>query len=178
MARGQIHTTTTLNPTTYHLADRLKGLAIDSLYRFTEGHRTLAPIDGHTVTALHTTHPWGYSAQLHATDSHGNLQAAAEATATHPLPTAISSRIRTFRSGPLAWHNPAARITDDAGPDPAGAAMFVASGHHHYELSRRLNPANFREYWDLRIDGQRHEPAFAGPTGAAEFVSETTEPAR
>ena len=178
MARSKIHTTTTPDPTTYHLAERLKGLAIDSLYRFTEGHRTLAPIDGHTVTALHTTHPWGYSAQLHATDSHGNLHAAAEATATHPLPTAISSRIRTFRSGPLAWHNAAARITNDACPDPADRTVFVASGHHHYELSRRLDPANLREYWDLRIDGHRHEPSFAGPTGAAEYVTDTTEAGR
>lgn len=178
MARNTIHTTTTPNPTTYHLAERLKGLAIDSLYDFTAGHRTLAPIGGHNVTALHTTHPWGYSAQLRATDPHGTVDAAAEATATHPLPTAISSRIRTFRSGPLVWHNAAAHITDNACPDPAGAVVFVATGQHHYELSRRLNPANFRDYWDLRIDGQHHEPAFTGPTGAAEFVTSTTEPAR
>ncbi|WP_301150455.1 hypothetical protein [Mycobacterium simiae] len=164
----------------HHLPPRraTQRLAIDSLYRFTAGHSTLAPIDGHTVTALHTTHPWGYSAQLHATDSHGNLHAAAEATATHPLPTAIRSRIRTFRSGPLAWHNAAARITDDACPDPADRTVFVASGHHHYELSRRLDPANLREYWDLRIDGHRQEPAFAGPTGAAEFVTDTAEAGR
>lgn len=176
MARNKIQTPTA-DHTTYHLAERLKNLAIDSLYRFTAGHRTLAPIDGHSVTALHTTHPWGYSAQLRATDSHGRLHAAAEATATHPLPTAINSRIRTFRSGPLAWRNAAASITDDACPDPTGGAVFVATGHHHYELRRRFNPANFREYWDLSIDGHRHVPAFAGPTGAAEFVTATTEPA-
>lgn len=174
MARNTIQTTAS-NHTTYHLAERLKGLAIDSLYRFTAGHRHLNPIDGHTVTALHTTHPWGYSAQLRATDSHGNLQAAAEATATHPLPTAINSRIRTFRSGPLAWHNATGRIADDGYPDPSGAAVFVATGHHHYQLTRRFNPANFGEYWDLSIDGQPHEPAFAGPTGAAQYVTQTHE---
>lgn len=102
MARSKIHTTTTPDPTTYHLAERLKGLAIDSLYRFTEGHRTLAPIDGHTVTALHTTHPWGYSAQLHATDSHGNLHAAAEAAAIHPCPRPSAHESEPSAAG--HWH--------------------------------------------------------------------------
>jgi hypothetical protein len=177
MARNKTQTTTP-NHTTYHLAEQLKGLAIDGVYRFTAGHRTLAPIDGHTVTSLHTTHPWGYSAQLRAIDSRGRLHAAAEATATHPLPAAISSRIRTFRCGPLAWHNAAARITNDGRPDPTGGVVFIATGDHHYELSRRFNPANFREYWYLSIDGHRHEPAFAGPTGATEFVADTAEPVR
>lgn len=177
MARNTIQTTPP-NHTTYHLAEQLKGLAIDSLYRFTAGHRQLDPIDGHTVTALHTTHPWGYSAQLRAIDSRGNLQAAAEASATQPLPAVILSRVRTFRSGTLAWHNGAGRITGDAYPDPRAADVFVATGRHHYQLGHRFDPANVREYWELSIDGHRHDPAFAGPTGAAEFVTCATELAR
>lgn len=55
MARDKIQNTTP-NHTTYHLAERLKGLAIDSLYRFNTGWCTLSPIDGHTVTALLTSH--------------------------------------------------------------------------------------------------------------------------
>ena len=174
MARTKIQKTV-LARATYHLADRLRGRAIDSLYTFTAGRRTLAPIDDLTVTALVTAHPWGYSAQLHAADA-GQIQAAAEATAAHPLPAGITSRIRTFRSGPLTWHHAAGRLTN-SGSDHTAPTLYVASGAHHYELSRRLDIDTLREYWYLTVDGQPGEHPFAGAVGATEFVANEYESA-
>ena len=175
MTRTKIDKTAPARPT-YHLADRLRGRAIDSLYTFTEGRRTLAPLEGLTVTAVHTAHPWGYSAQLDAVDAAGQTQATAEATASHPLPAGINSRIRTFRSGPLTWHHAAARITN-TGIDHITPTVYVASGTHHYELSRRLDIDTWREYWDLTVDGQPREPAFAGVVGATDLVIDEYESA-
>lgn len=172
MARNTIQKTASARPT-YHLAELLRGRAIDSLYTFTEGLRTLAPIDDLTVTALITAHPWGYSAQVHAA-ADSQLQAAAEATAAHPLPAGIASRIRTFRSGPLTWHHAAGRITN-TGIDHTSQTVFVAAGRHHYQLSRRVDLDTFHESWDLSIDGHPREDAFAGPVGAADFVVDEYE---
>jgi hypothetical protein len=175
MSRSKIHKTAPTRPT-YHLADRLCGRAIDSLYTFTEGLRTLAPLDDLTVTILATAHPWGYSAQLHAVSADGQLQAAAEATAAHPLPAGINSRIRSFRSGPLTWHHAAGRITN-SGIDHTTPTVYVASGAHHYELARRLDMETSRDLWDLTVDGQPREHAFAGPLGATDFVANEYEAA-
>jgi hypothetical protein len=173
MARTKIQQTAPA-PTTYHLADQLRAVTIDSLYGAIDGRRTLAPIEGHTVTVLVTAHPWGHSSQGRAVDVHGHLQAAAEATAAHPLPSGITSRIRTFQSGPLTWHHSAHRITD-AGIDHTNHFVYVAAGRHHYELSRRFDLDTVRESWDLSIDGQPREHPFAGPVGAANFVVDEYE---
>ncbi|GAB4667485.1 hypothetical protein [Mycobacterium avium] len=160
---------------TYHLADRLAGLATDSLYKFTEGHHTLAPVEHLVITALVTAHRWGYSSQVCAVDGRGRLHAAGEATAAHPLPTGITSRIRTFTSGPLTWHHTAARITDDQAPHVLTTpTLYVAAGQHHYEIRQdvtfdtRTNTT--RTYCHLSIDGRRHETPFAGVVGATDFV--------
>jgi hypothetical protein len=174
MARNTIHKTVLARPT-YHLAERLRGRAIDSLYTFTEGRRTLAPIDNLTVTVLHTAHPWGYSAQVHAADDN-KIQAAAEATAAHPLPAGIASRIRTFQSGLLTWHHAAARLTNSSS-DTITPTLYVASGAHHYELRRRLDLDTSRDYWYLTVDGQLREEPFAGAVGATEYVANQYEAA-
>jgi hypothetical protein len=174
MSRTKIQRSTPA-PSTYHLAEQLSAVTTDTLYSATGGRRRLAPIDGHVVNVLVTAHPWGYSAQGRAVDAHGHLQAAAEAHAPHPLPSGITSRIRTFQSGPLTWHCAAGRITD-VGTDPTSHVVYVATGRHHYELRRRLEyAAQLREYWDLNIDGQPHPYPFAGPVGAADFVVEEYE---
>lgn len=175
MARTKIQKVAPPLPT-YHVADRLKGLAVDSLYSFTEGRRTLAPIDDLTVTALFTTHPWGYSAQLHAHDQAGEIQAAAEAGVCHPLPAGIWSLIRTFRSGPLTWNHAAARLTNNSCDRNTGT-VYTAAGAHHYELSSRLDLDHHRRLWDLTVDGQPREHPFAGPTGATDFVIDEYESA-
>jgi hypothetical protein len=162
---------------TYHLADRLRGRAIDSLYTFTEGRRTLAPLDDLTVAVLITAHPWGYSAQVHAVDAAGHIQAVAEATAAHPLPASIDSRIRTFRSGPLTWQHAAARITNSS-RDTTTPALYVASGAHHYELTRHLDIDTLRESWDLTVDGHPCAHSFAGAVGATEFAVNEYESAQ
>lgn len=174
MARTTIHKPA---QPTYHLAERLRGRAIDSLYTFTEGRRTLAPIDDLTITALFTAHPWGYSTQVHAVDAAGQIQAAAEASAAHPLPAGIASRIRTFRSGPLTWQHAAARITNSS-RDNTTPTLYVASGAHHYELRLRLDPDTLRDYWYLTIDDQPREQPFAGAVGATQHVADQHEPAQ
>ncbi|GAB4994024.1 hypothetical protein MAHJHV58_39650 [Mycobacterium avium subsp. hominissuis] len=174
MARTKIRETAPTRPT-YHLARRLAGLATDSLYSFTEGRRTLAPVEDLVVTALVTAHPWGYSSQVHAVNAHGQVQAAAEAAAIHPLPTGIHSRIRIFTSGPISWHHTASRITDDDPPQLLSTpALYVAAGQHHYEIREEVTydtrTSLPRTYCHLSIDGRRHEPAFAGVVGATDFV--------
>jgi len=176
MARIKSRKTAPVRPT-YHLAQQLQALAIDNLYSFTAGRRTLPPVEGHPVTALLTAHPWGYSSQLCACTADGDLLAAAEASAAHPLPATIPSRITAFQSGPLTWRNAAGAISDD-GPAPTAQVVFVAIGEHRYELRRNINPDTRREHWDLRVDGQSREHPFAGPVGAADFIIESYEFAR
>jgi hypothetical protein len=164
-------------PSTYHLAGQLQARAIDSLYRLTEGHRTMDPIDAHTITAELIVHPWGCSAELRAVDSTEHVAAAAGATATNPLPSTIRSRIRSYQSGTLTWSNTAAPITS-AGVDPSPRIIFEATGRHHYHVRRAINPDTYREHWDLTIDGQPCPHRFAGPVGAADFIHLELEPRR
>lgn len=164
-------------PSTYHLAGQLQARAVDILYQLTEGHHTLDPIHAHTITAQLTVHPWGPSAQVRATDSTGQLAAAAEATATNPLPSTIRSRIRSYQSGTLTWTNTAAPITS-AGTDPSPHITFEATGGHHYKLCRAIDPDTYREHWDLTIDGQPYPHRFAGAVGAADFIHTELESRR
>ena len=179
MARTQ-NLTTDLTRPTYHLAKRLAGLATDSLYTFTDGRHVLSPDSDFTITALVTDHPWGISCQVQAVDAQGLRYTAAEATATNPQPSAINSRIRTFTAGPLTWHHAAARITDDEMPIYHSIPnLYVAAGHHHYELLKYVSFDDhsnaIRESWYLNVDGIRHPDAFAGPTGASHLVIDKYE---
>lgn len=176
MSRTRTRTATPA-PSTYHLAGQLHARAIDSLYRLTEGHHTLDPIGTHTITAHITVHPWGPSAQLYAIDRAGQLAAAAEATAANPPPATIRSRIRTYQSGALTWNNTATPISS-TGADPSPYVTFEATGDHHYQLHREINPDTFREHWILTIDGQPHPHRFAGPVGAADYLHSEVQPRR
>lgn len=169
-------TTTTLR--TYHLAQRLAGIANDTLYRTFEGARELAPIDGFIVTVHQVAHWWGYSAHVRALTNTRELVAAAEASAAHPLPASIRSRIRTFRTGPLTWHHTAGHITS-TGHDTNPSTRFVATGNaHYYELHSTYEMDTVTRNWELYIDSQQHERPFAGPTGAADFVIDQYESGR
>jgi hypothetical protein len=98
---------TTQSDHTYAIAERLSGIASDSLYTFTPGLQQLSidtfPEDLRLL-ARFITHDWGISAQIWARDEHGVLQASAEASAG-PLDevSSIHSRIKHFRSGSLLW---------------------------------------------------------------------------
>lgn len=167
----------TPDPSTYHLADQLRGRAIDSLYRLAEGQHTLEPIATHTITAQLTVHPWGRSAELRAVDRSAQLVAAAEATAANPLPAAIRSRIRSYQAGNLTWTNVAATITSD-GTDPSSYVTFEATGRRHYQLRRQIDPDTYHQHWDLTIAGQPHPHCFPDPVDAAEVIHTQLEPPR
>lgn len=171
-------TSTTTVLRTYHLAQRLAGIANDTLYRTFEGTRELAPIDGFIITAHQIAHWWGYSAHLRALTDTGELVAAAEAAAAHPLPAAIRARVRTFRTGPLTWQHTAGQITS-TGTDTNPSTRFVATGNaHYYELHSSYDMDTVTRSWELYIDSQQQQRRFAGPTGAADFVTDQYEAGR
>lgn len=163
---------------TYHLAERLRGIAIDKLYTFTPGHQQLnidtLPEDL-DVLARFSTHNWGISAQLWARDEHGTLQASAEASAGHlDTVSPISARIKNFRSGALLWTHIGTPIS--AAPISAlGGAIYTTVGRHCYQLTAvpRLGaPA----IWQLHTDDLDVEhPQFAGVDSATTHIAEFLE---
>lgn len=170
---------------TYHLAQRLRGIAIDKLYTFTAGHQQLdidtLPEDL-SVLARFTAHSWGISAQLWARDEHGTLQAAAESSAGHlDTVSTIRARIKNFRSRALLWTHIGTEVS--AAPISAlDGAIYTTVGRHCYQLtavSRLGAPA----IWQLHTDELDVEhPQFAGVESAtthiAEFLERTPTPAR
>ncbi|MFL0243603.1 hypothetical protein [Mycobacterium sp. SMC-17] len=163
---------------TYHLAERLRGIASDALYSSFVGVEERKPIDGFIVTAHQVAHWWGYSTHVRALSAAGELVAAAEAAAAHPLPASIRSRVRTFRTGPLTWQHTAGQITS-SGTDTNPSTRFVATGNaHYYELHSTYDMDTVTRSWELYIDSQQQERRFAGPTGAADFVIDQYEAGR
>lgn len=168
--------------TTYPLAQRLTGIASDSLYTFTPGTRQLPIFEGLTVTGHFTEHTWGIAARLVCGDEHRRIIAAAEASA--PLTVgAISSRIRHFRGAGLLWTHTAKPVTDTA--VSAGASRhFIASddddrAYHlwtEYDLSSpRIEMA--RLDWILAADGNGTR-RFAELDEALAAIDDTRNPAR
>ncbi len=163
---------------TYHLAERLCGIASDALYTSFVGVQERKPIDGFTITVHQVAHFWGCSTHVRALTETGEMIAEAEAAAIHPLPASIRSRIRTFRTGPLTWQHAAGHITS-SGTDTNPSTRFVATGDaHYYELRIDYDMDTFKRTWQLYIDSQQQERRFAGPTGAADFVIDQYETGR
>lgn len=170
---------------TYHLANRLRGIAIDKLYTFTPGRQQLSidTLPEHLdVLARFTTHNWGISAQLWARDEHGILQAAAESSAGHlDTVSTIRARIKNFRSGALLWTHIGTPIS--AAPISAlGGAIYTTVGRHCYQLTA-VPRLNAHAIWQLHTDElDTKHPQFAGVDSAtthiAELLERTPAPAR
>ena len=175
--------TTTANPTisdhTYAIAERLRGIAADSLYTFQAGIRELSidtfPEQLHAVGSF-ATHDWGISAQVWARDEHGVLQAAGEASAG-PLEEAapIHSRIRHFRSGPLLWTHIATPVSIAPISVYGGGQTYTAVGRHSYRL-RPQPRLEAHPIWHLSTDDLEMEhPLFAGVASAVTYIADKFE---
>lgn len=170
--------TTTQSDHTYAIAERLRGIASDSLYTFNPGLQKLRidtfPEHLHLL-ARFATHDWGISAQLWARDEQGVLHASAEATAG-PLDkvSSISTRIKHFRSGPLLWTHIGPPIS--AAPISALAGtIYTTAGRHCYQLlvAPRLDA---HPIWQLSTDDHDTEhPLFAGVASAVTYIAEEFE---
>lgn len=173
---------TTQSDHTYAIAERLRGIASDSLYTFTPGLQQLSidtfPEDLRLL-ARFITHDWGISAQIWARDEHGVLQASAEASAG-PLDevSSIHSRITHFRSGPLRWTR--------VGPPVSLAAIgalgdriptYTAVGRHCYRLHAQPRiDLDAHPVWHLSTDDLDVEhPLFAGVASAVSYIAEEFE---
>jgi hypothetical protein len=162
---------------TYAIAERLRGITIDSLYTFEPGVRDLsvATFPEHlTLIGRFTQHSWGVSAQVWARGGHGTLQAGAEASAG-PLAevSSIRSRIKHFRSGALLWTHIARPVLAPIDPFPGSA--YTAIGRHCY----RLHPEpriDAHPIWHLSTDDLDLEhPLFAGVASAVTYIADQLE---
>lgn len=168
---------TTTTRRTYHLAERSRAIASDTLYRTFEGVRELKPIDGYHITVHQVAHIWGCSTHVRALTDAGELVAEGEAETVHTN-ASIRSRIRTFQTGHLTWHRTDGRVVHSHTVIPTGT-RFVAIGHaHYYELRSSYDLNTFNPSWQLFIDSQLQERNFAGPTGAGDFVLDQYEAGR
>lgn len=162
---------------TYHLAERLRGIASDTLYTTFVGAQERKPIDGFIITAHQVAHFWGCSTHVRALTDTGELVAEGEADANHGVST-IRSRVRTFRTGHLTWHHTDGRAVSTGTVIPAGT-RFVAIGRaHYYELRQSYDIDSFKPVIQLCVDSQQNERRFAGPTGAADYVINEYEAGR
>ena len=164
------------------VAQRLKHAAIDSLHSFRPGTGplTVTPIsDELEVTARFIQHTWGHSAQLWARDEHARIQACAEASVIDPAGgSAICSRIKQFRTGPLLWTHIATPVNQEpiiAGPN----AYIAAAGEHVYQLHQEYD-ARYRPVWLLTTPGLDllEERRFAGIPSAVAYITDTLTPAQ
>ena len=163
---------------TYAIAERLRGITIDSLYTFEPGVRdlTIAAFPEHlNLIGRFTHHSWGVSAQIWARDKHGTLQASAEASAG-PLDevSSIRPRIKHFRSGALLWTHIATPVSL-APIDPLPGSAYTAIGRHCY----RLHPEpriDAHPIWHLSTDDLDLEhPLFAGVASAVTYIADQLE---
>jgi hypothetical protein len=178
MARRATTTPETQSDHTYAIAERLRGIASDSLYTFQPGIRRLTiptfPEHLHLVGRF-TTHDWGISARLWARDEQEVLQAGAEAGAG-PLDkvSGISSRIKHFRSGPLLWTHSGAPVSI-APISPLDPTSYTAIGRHCYQLHPE-HRIGAHPIWHLSTDDLDSEhPLFAGVTSAVTYIAEKFE---
>ena len=163
---------------TYRIAQRLAGIAADSLYNFQPGLRTLdLPTfpETLTVTARLSTHPWGISAQAWARDTDGVLHACAEATAGPvDASSAIHTRIRHFRSGSLLWTQLAGPVSTTA-INPAHPQVFTSAGRFTYQLQPEHRISG-HPIWHLHTDEiDQDHPLFAGVDSAVTHIAEYLE---
>ena len=174
------YSVTTHSDHTYAIAERLRGIASDSLYTFTPGLRQLH-IDTFPehlqLLARETSHDWGISAQIWARDHQGVLQASAEASAG-PLDevSSIHSRIAHFRSGPLLWTRVGTPVSLTVIPALTGAIpTYTATGRHCYRL-RPQPRLGAHPIWHLNTDDLDTEhPLFAGVASAVTYIADTLE---
>jgi hypothetical protein len=182
MAQTDTTSAATHSDHTYAIAERIRGIASDSLYTFTPGLQQLNidtfPEHLHLV-ARFSTHDWGISSQIWARDKQGVLQASAEASAG-PIDEAssIHTHIKHFRSGPLLW----TRIGEPvslAAISALGAARptYTAVGRHCYRLHPQpRTDLDAHPVWQLDTDDLDIEhPLFAGVTSAVTYIAETFE---
>jgi len=167
---------TTHSDHTYAIAQRLQGIAIDSLYTFTPGLQQLSidTFPEHLQLLARFTHNWGVSAQLWARDEQAVLQASAEAGAGHlDKVSGISSRIKHFRSGALLWTHTGTPV--NAAPINTLGATYMAVGRHCYEL--RPEPRiDAHPIWHLNTgDLDVEHPPFAGVASAVTYIAEVFE---
>lgn len=123
---------------TYPLAQRLTGIASDSLYTFTSGTRQVLVGENASATAHFTEHTWGIAVRLLHFDDQHRILAAAEASA--PLAGgAISYRIRHFRGAGLLWTHTATPVTEAPVSAAASRRFIAGDGTYHlwseYDLS-------------------------------------------
>lgn len=178
MAQTDTTTGTTHSDHTYAIAERLRGIASDSLYTFTPGLQQLR-IDTFPehlqLLARFTTHDWGISAQIWARDEADVLQAGAEASAG-PLDkvSGINSRIKHFRSGPLLWTHTGTPVSL-APINILSGATYTAVGRHCYQLHPE-HRIDAHPIWHLSTDDLDAEhPLFAGVASAVTYIAEAFE---
>ena len=171
---------TTQSDHTYALAERLRGIASDSLYTFEPGIRELRvatlPEDTQLIGRF-TTHTWGISAQLWARDEQGALQAGAEASAG-PIDkvSSIHARITHFRSGPLLWTRAGTPVSlAVTNPTGADSPTYTAVGRHCYQLHPEPR-IDAHPIWHLTTDDLELEhPLFAGVASAVTYIADHFE---
>ena len=159
-------------------AELLKAAAVDQMYTFDIGTRTVIvrEVSDHlTVTGRFMSHSWGCSIQLWARNKHGKIQAAAESSVTinDHQGGYIASRIKQFRTGELLWTNTAEPVSGHK-IQPA-LDTFLAAGHDiTYQLrgEYEFSPHDIQRVWILTAPGHEFTPIrFDGLTAAVTYIN-------
>ena len=170
---------TTATDTLAH-AQRLAAIAVDMMYRFVPGTRTVT-IEGIseklTVTGEFIEHWWGQSIQFTARDAHGDVAAAAESSVVlnDRGCGSISSRARQFRTSGMLWTHTGQPV-NIASIRPALDSYTASHGEISYRLDKQLHDhrEELKTVWVLSSSRDDFTPIrFAGLVGAVTHLSHT-----
>jgi hypothetical protein len=160
-------------------AELLKAAAIDQMYTFTIGTRTVTvrEVSDHlTVTGRFMSHSWGCSIQLWARNKHGKIQAAAESSVVIDDQRGgnIASRIKQFRTGELLWTHTADPVSQHS-ITPELDSFIASRDELVYQLKKELEIDHrdaLNTIWVLTSPGQDFTPIrFAGLTAAVTHIT-------
>jgi hypothetical protein len=160
-------------------AELLKAAAIDKMYTFDIGTRTVIvrDVSDHlTVTGRFMSHYWGCSIQLWARNKHGKIQAAAESSVVIDDQRGgnVASRIKQFRTGELLWTHNADPVSQHS-ITPDLDTYIATHGESIFQLNKQLEIDNrdaLNTIWVLTSPGEDFTPIrFVGLTGAATYIS-------
>jgi hypothetical protein len=160
-------------------AELLKAAAVDQMYTFDIGTRTVAvrEVSEHlTVTGRFMAHSWGCSIQLWARNKHGKIQAAAESSVVIDDQRGgnIVCRIKQFRTGELLWTHTADPVSQHR-ISPELDTFIGAGPEVVYQLKKELEIDNrdaLKTIWVLTSPGQDFTPIrFASLPGAVTHIT-------
>lgn len=160
-------------------AARLAAIAVDMMYRFVPGTRTVT-LDGiseeFTVTGEFLEHWWGQSIQFTARDARGDVAAAAEASVVlnDRGCGSISSRARQFRTSGTLWTHTGQPVNIRS-IRPALDSYTATHGQTTYRLDKQLHHDHrdvLKTAWVLSSSRDDFTPIrFAGLVGAVTYIS-------